>query len=329
VTARRRRLLVLCACTLVLGLTACSNDPAAEEAGAAPTTTTSTTPPGPAPGCTPENVTASYAPLGPQPTPGQMPGGTTMREIQDRGRLVVAVSGDLPLFGSLDPADNQLEGFDIDIAKAVGRAIFGEDGHVTYKVVSFAQRIPDLQARNVDMVADIMTITCTRWSLINFSTEYFTAGQQILVARGSDVDSKEDLAGRRACAADRSTSASLLEDLAKAGIAVVPVIVPAVSDCMVEFQSGTIDAIVGDNTVVEGFASQDPYAEIVGGELLTTEPYGLGFNQEDVDLTRFVNGVLEEMRQNGEWAAIWERWLAEPGESAPAPPPAVYGRALQ
>jgi polar amino acid transport system substrate-binding protein len=323
VTARHRVAALVATIALVVGLAACSDDPAAEEPGVASTTTTTTAPSGPVPECDP---VASYAPLGPRPAPGQMPAGSTMREIQDRGRLVVAVSGDLPLFGSLNPASNQLEGFDIDMAKAVARAIFGTDeGRVTYKVVSFAQRIPFLQDGSVDMVADIMTMNCARWQLINFSTEYFTAGQQILVAAGSDIAGKEDLAGRTACAADRSTSADLLDELVAGGIAVEPVIVPAVSDCMVEFQGGTIDAIVGDNTVLAGFADQDPYAEIVGGELLTTEPYGLGFNQADVDLTRFVNSVLEEMRQDGEWAQIYERWLGPP---VPAPPPAVYGREL-
>jgi polar amino acid transport system substrate-binding protein len=322
-TARRTAAL-FGALVVVLALVAsCSKDPAAEEPGAESTTTTTAAPTGPAPDCDP---VASFAPEGPRPAPGEMPAGTKMREIQDRGKLIVAVSSDLPQFGSLDPASNQLEGFDIDMAKAVARAIFGTDvGHMQYKVVSFAQRIPDLQDRSVDMVADIMTMNCARWKLINFSSEYFTAGQQILVAAGSDVTGKGDLAGKKACAAVRSTSADLLEELVADGIDVEPVIVRAVSDCMVAFQSGTIDAIIGDNTVLAGFAAQDPYAEIVGGELLTTEPYGLGFNQADVDLTRFANSVLEEMRVNGEWAAIYQRWLGTP---VPAPPAAVYGRAL-
>jgi len=319
VTTWRRAGALLISVALVVGLAACSDDPAAEEPGAASTTTTAPAPSGPVPECDP---VASYAPEGPRPAPGQMPAGSTMREIQERGRLIVAVSGDLPLFGSLNPATNQLEGFDIDMAKAVARAIFGEDGRVTYKVVSFAQRIPDLQARTVDMVADIMTMNCARWELINFSTEYFTAGQQILVGADSDVTTIDDLAGRKACAADRSTSADLLAEDEYREIEAV--IVPNVSDCMVEFQSGTVDAIVGDNTVLEGFADQDPYARVVG-DALTTEPYGLGFNREDVDLTRFVNSVLEEMRQDGEWAEIYARWLPPP---VPAPPPAVYGRAL-
>jgi polar amino acid transport system substrate-binding protein len=45
-----------------------------------------------------------------------------------------------------------------------------------------------------------------------------------------------------------------------------------------------------------------------------------------VDLVRFVNARLAQMRRNGEWTAIYDRWLAEPLGKAPAPPEAEYGR---
>ena len=46
-------------------------------------------------------------------------------EIRDRGRLIVGVSADTYLMGSANPeSGNKIEGFDIDFAKAIGRAIF-------------------------------------------------------------------------------------------------------------------------------------------------------------------------------------------------------------
>jgi polar amino acid transport system substrate-binding protein len=321
VTPRLRSFLAaLVAVTLVVGLAACSNDPAAEEPGAAPTTTTSTSTPAPAPDCTPENVTASYAPLGPQPAPGQMPSGTTMREIQDRGRLIVGVSSDNLLFGSRNPETGVVEGFDIDIAREVARAIFGDPDRIEYRFMSFAQRIPALRAGEVDIVAEVMTINCVRWGQINFSTEYYRAGQTILVAAGSGITSLDQLAGQRVCAPANSTSA---DQLAKYP-AVEALIVPTSSDCMVAFQSGEVVALAGDDTVLAGYVTQDPYAEL-SDQRFTEEPYGIGIPKEHVDLTRFVNGVLEQMRVDGTWAAIYEEHLGRP---VPPPPPAVYGRAL-
>jgi polar amino acid transport system substrate-binding protein len=306
----------------VVGLAAgCSKDPAAEEPGAPTTTTTAAPASGEPPDC--GNPVASYAPIGARPAPNQMPAGTKMREIQDRGRLIVGVSGDNLLFGSVNPETGELEGFDIDIAKEVARAIFGDPNRIQYVIMSFAQRIPALQDRSVDMVANVMTINCARWQVINFSTEYYQAGQTILVAADSGITGIRQLDGQRVCAPANSTSAEQLELPENEGIEAV--IVPTSSDCMVAFQSGEVVALAGDDTVLAGYAAQDPYAELVE-ERYTEEPYGLGINQEDVDFTRFVNGVLEQMRTDGTWAAIYERWLGNP---VPEPPPAVYGRALR
>jgi polar amino acid transport system substrate-binding protein len=321
VSTRRRASSLIVALVVVLALVAsCSKDPAAEEPGAESTTTTTAAPTGPAPECDP--VTASFAPEGPRPAPNQMPDGTKMKEIQDRGRLIVGVSADVLLFGSRNPETGDVEGFDIDMAKAVAEAIFGDPNRIEYKFLSFAERIPALQERSVDMVAEVMTINCARWEIINFSTEYYQAGQTILVAAGSGITSITQLGGQKVCAPARSTSADQLAKPENADIEAV--IVPTSSDCMVAFQSGQVVALAGDDTVLAGYVAQDPYAELVD-ERYTEEPYGLGFNQADVDFTRFANSVLEEMRVNGEWAAIYQRWLGTP---VPAPPLAVYGRAL-
>ncbi len=320
---RRRTTTLLVGLVVVMALIAgCSKDPAAEEPGASTTTTTAA----PATGteCVNDAATvASYAPDGPLPAPMDMPTGTKMKEIQDRGRLIVGVSGDNLLFGSVNPETGQLEGFDVDMAREVARAIFGNPDQIQYVIMSFAQRIPALEARTVDMVANVMTINCARWQVINFSSEYYQAGQTILVAADSGITSIRQLDGQKVCAPANSTSA---EQLAKPeNAAIEAVIVPTSSDCMVAFQSGEVVALAGDDTVLAGYAAQDPYAELVD-ERYTEEPYGLGINQADVDFTRFVNGVLAQMRVDGTWAAIYQRWLGTP---VPPPPPAVYGRALR
>ena len=44
-------------------------------------------------------------------------------------------------------------------------------------------------------------------------------------------------------------------------------------------------------------------------QAFTAEPYGIGVNAAQVDLVRFVNARLAQMRENGEWTAIYDRWL--------------------
>ena len=67
-------------------------------------------------------------------------------------------------------------------------------------------------------------------------------------------------------------------------------------------------------------AAQDPNTVITSAKAITAEPYGLGFNKADVYLVRYVNRVLADLVADGEWKAIYNRWLAEPIGPAPAPP---------
>ena len=72
--------------------------------------------------------------------------------------------------------------------------------------------------------------------------------------------------------------------------------------------------------------AQDPYAVVPEQKAFTAEPYGLGMNAKNVDLVRFVNARLAQMREDGEWTQIYDRWFSAPLGPAPSPPRAVYGR---
>ncbi|MCW2804279.1 MAG: polar amino acid transport system substrate-binding protein [Propionibacteriaceae bacterium] len=269
------------------------------------------------------NALASYQPSGSLPAPGRMPAGSYMRTIQDRGRLIAGVSADTYLLGSRNPLSGQIEGFDIDMVKAVAKAIFGDENRYELKVITAAQRIPALQERTVDLVARNMTINCDRWTQIAFTSEYYRSGQKILVRKGSKATTLADLTGQKVCAPNGTSSMANLVKLAPKAVAVGS---DSHTGCLVLFQQGDVAAITGDDTVLAGLAAQDPYAEVPTQKSFTAEPYGLGINAENVDFVRFLNARLEQMRSNGEWTDIYNSWLRAPLGAAPAPPKALYGR---
>jgi polar amino acid transport system substrate-binding protein len=291
--------------------------PAVSPSSAPTPSATATTAP---PAC---NPLASFAPGGPNPAPGAaMPAKSYMDKIQKRGRLIAGVAADTLLLGSLNPVNGQIEGFDIDMLHAVSKAIFNDPNKIEFKVITTAQRIPVLTDGSVDIVARAMTITCARWNQIDFSTEYYGAGQKVLVAKGSPVTTMGELKGKKVCASNGSTS------LAK--LSTFPGLIPVGSDtnagCLVLFQQGKVDAITGDDTILAGLASQDPYAFVVKAPAFTSEPYGLGISKKNPEFVKFVNGVLAQMRTDGQWATAYNTWLKDALGPTPAPPAAVYGR---
>ncbi len=290
-----------------------------------------------APQCSPsegaKDATPSYAAMDPLPVPGDFDPASTMAAIVERGRLIVGVSGDTLLFGTRNPLNGRLEGFDIDMVKQVAVALFGEGGdeNIEYKVITYAQRLPSLEADDVDIVAHTMTINCNRWLRIAFSSEYFSAGQKLLVKTGSPITGKDTLigSGARVCAPEGSTNIDEISKPEYTGIEVVGT--PDISDCLVAMQQGEVDVVTGDDTVLAGFAAQDPSTQVVG-DAFTEEPYGLGINRGEVDFVQFVNGVLAEIRTDGRWAEIYQRWLIDTGALAdttiPDPPVANESRPL-
>jgi polar amino acid transport system substrate-binding protein len=251
-----------------------------------------------------------------------VPAGSTMDEIVDRGRLVVGVAQNTYLFGYRDPVDGALKGFDVDIAREIARALLGDPDRIQFRAVTSGERVAVLQDDQVDIVVSTMTMNCERWQQVAFSTEYYSAGQRVLVPASSEVEGLDDLAGRKVCAAAGSTS---IRNVAEAESGPVPVAVPDWTDCLVLLQQGQVDAISTDDTILAGLAAQDPSTRVVG-EQFSEEPYGIAVRESEVDLVRYVNAVLEELRSNGRWTAMYDTWLAEHLGEAPEPPVAKYGQ---
>ena len=256
---------------------------------------------------------------GPLPSPGAMPPGSTMAAIADRGRLIAGVDQDTYLFGFRNPATGQVEGFDIDIAREIARAIFGDPDRIQLRVLNADQRESALQSGEVDVVVRTFSITCDRKKNVAFSTVYFNANQKILTVKGSAIDSFAALSGKRVCAVSGTTSLSKLFELNPR-----PEVFSATTwtDCLLMLQQGQVEAISTDDVVLKGLAHQDPNVEVVG-ESIAIEPYGIGLKLENTDLVRFVNGVLERIRDDGTWQGLYENRLQELGPS-PGPPAPRY-----
>jgi len=307
---RRAVLVVMAASGLALGTAAATAAPgkppahrtaAAARAVSAPAAST----------CDP--TASSLRPSGPP----QVTSGSFMAKIRARGYLIAGVDQSTYRFGFLNPLSNQIEGFDIDMVRAVAKAIFGNSnpGTVHFRAISDAQRIPDITNGTVDIVAHTMTITCDRLKLVDFSSVYFLAAQRVLVLKSSKAKSLDDLHGQKVCATHGSDSVDRIKQHHA-----IAVQVPYWTDCLVLLQQGDVVAISTDDSILDGLAAQDPWTMIIGPQL-TSEPYGLAISKQHPEFVRFVNAVLQQLRTDGQWKSIYTRWLGTPVKN---PPPAHY-----
>jgi polar amino acid transport system substrate-binding protein len=144
----------------------------------------------------------------------------------------------------------------------------------------------------------------------------------VLVPSQSGITSLASLNGKRVCAIAGSTSlATVKEHAAQAGASVQLWEAPNETDCLVMLQQGQVDAISTDDTILDGFAAQDPNLRVLPIQL-ADEPYGMAISPKYPDLVRLVNAVLAQEIADGTWARLYKIDLRT--STAPPPPTAEY-----
>jgi polar amino acid transport system substrate-binding protein len=310
-----------------VGFAACGtsgNGPTDRALGALGGTTTSTprttTAAGPPASC--GDPRASYPALAPIPPARTVGIDPTIDRILRRGRLVVAVDENTEGLAARDSA-GRLVGLEIDVARAIATSIFGDDSDSRLQLltVTTKQKVEYPAHGDADLAISAISMTCERWNAVAFSTEYFTAPHAFLVRKDSPVRAASDLAGRRVCMTKGSTSIGTL-----AGLGLTPPpeprLVDARTDCLVALQEGGVDAYFGHETFLVGMIDQDPGLRIVPeGD---TQHYGIAMGPNDVSFVRYVNGVLQQLRDDGTLPNLYERWLGplyrEAGQQLPGVP---------
>jgi polar amino acid transport system substrate-binding protein len=262
--------------------------------------------------CNPD--AASLAPAGPP----EVTTGSYMAKIKKQGYLIAGVDQSTYHFGYLNPLDGQIEGFDIDMIRAVAKAIFGNPDKVEFKSISDAQRIPAITSGSVDIVAHTMTITCQRLTQVDFSSVYFDAHQRVLIPDNSAATGGlADLGGQKVCATTGSDSVDTIQNY-PVRPKITAVQVPFWTDCLVLLQQDQVSAISTDDAILYGLAAQDPFTKVVGPSL-EDEPYGLAMSKQHPDFVRFVNAVLAQEESDGAWEASYKHWVNAAGEAPPVP----------
>jgi len=242
-----------------------------------------------------------------------------MARLADAGSIKIGTKFDQPLFGLVGP-NGIPEGFDVEIGKLIAAELGIAEGDIEWSETVSAVREDAIANGSVDIVVATYTINDTRKETISFAGPYYVAGQSLLtLTTNTDINGVDDIGGKKICTVSGSTpEQNLLENYPDAEV--VPF--SAYSDCIEPLRNNQVDAISTDNVILAGFADQYDDLE-VRGEQFTDEPYGIGLAKDDTDFRNFINDVLEQIFEDGRWAAAWE---ATAGTVLPTPEPPTVDR---
>src|SRR2546428_7031239 len=201
--------------------------------------------------------------------------------LQTKGKIRVGTQEDNFPFSVKNPTTSKWEGFDVDVARDLAKAIWGPsedpETHIEWVAVTSATRIPSLTDNKVDVIIKTFTINEDRKKQIDFSDVYFSTGQRILVkTTNTTIKEAADLAGKNVCAQKGSTSE---QNGSKAtNNAAKLLLLDSYPACLLALQQGQVDAVSTDETILFGLVKQDATTKIVGG-YFSTEPHRICVEQ--------------------------------------------------
>lgn len=225
-------------------------------------------------------------------------------DIKKSGVLRVASFDSNPPFGFVDAKSKQIEGLDVDYAKAIADKLGVK---LQLQPTNPANRVPLLVANKVDLVLANFTITPERAEQVSFSIPYFASGQQFLVKK-STLTSPEELNKWRV-GVDKGT---VNEGVLRAKYPGAKVV--AYDDTPFAFtalRNGNVQAITQDGPKLIGLLANVPDKDKyeVAPFTISNDLIGVGIPKGETALTEVVNQTLSELEAQGQAQTIYDTWF--------------------
>ncbi|MFB8773136.1 glutamate ABC transporter substrate-binding protein [Streptomyces broussonetiae] len=235
------------------------------------------------------------------------------------GKIKIGIKYDQPGLGLKEP-DGSFSGFDVDVATYVAKELGYEADQIEFVETISADRENALSRGDVKFIAATYSINEERQQKVDFAGPYLLAHQDLLIKADSDISEATDLNDKKLCSVTGSTSAQNVKNdfapkaqLRERG---------TYSECIAALQSGAVDAVTTDDSILAGFAAQDQYEGQfkLAGLKLSNENYGIGVKKGDTETMNKINEALEKMVSDGAWdTAVKENFGPADYKNEPAP----------
>jgi len=223
-------------------------------------------------------------------------------------KLVIGLDDQFPPMGFRDD-NNQLVGFDIDLAKAVCDRL-GIEAVPT--PIDWTTKELELDGGKVDVLWNGLTITDARKETMLMSPAYIANAQIIVVRSDSGIGTLADLAGKTVALQEASSADDAYAGCSAAGTEKELVKAPENISLFNDLKIGRIDAVVIDKVFGDYYITENGEGKLVAlEEQLADEEYGIAFKKGNQELADQVLTALDELVKDGTAAQISQKWFGE------------------
>jgi polar amino acid transport system substrate-binding protein len=201
-----------------------------------------------------------------------------------------------------------LMGFDIDIGIEMAKAL---DVKPVFVDTLWPSIIPALKLGRFDIIFGGMSVTEARKKLVDFADPFMTVGQTVLLnaKHQNSVKSYEDLNDAKFVVVSKpgTTGEEAVQRL-------IPKATYETADTEIEgamrVLKGTADAFVYDFPFNAVFNAMHPSDQLIFlDEPFTKEPIAWAIRKNDPDFLKFLNGFLQEIKKDGRFDKIYNKWF--------------------
>lgn len=245
--------------------------------------------------------------------------GATLDRVQGKGELTGVLMENYPPFSFLNE-QNQLDGFDVDVAKAVAERL---GVRLKLETPSWDVIAAGRWSGRYDICVCSMTPSKARAEVFDFPVEYYQSPAVIVVnAKDTAITSGKDLSGKKVGVISASTyEAYLNKDLTIEGAEDKPLIYPFDNAQAAPYDNETVafqdlalgtgvrlDAMVTNLITAKERIAQDPRFKITG-ETLYAEPNVIAIEKGDPQWNEKVTEVITALKADGTLAKISQKWI--------------------
>jgi polar amino acid transport system substrate-binding protein len=226
--------------------------------------------------------------------------------VKKKGKLVLGLDDSFPPMGFRND-DNQIVGYDIDLAKEVAKRLGVQ---LVPQPIDWNAKEQELNTGKIDCIWNGFTITEERKKAVAFTKPYLRNAQVVVVKKGSPHTTLASLKGKKVGLQAGSSAAGALEGAKELRSSLKEVV--EFKDnltALMDLEARGVDAVVMDLILAEDNIKRSGKGYTILSESLAPEVFGIGFRKNDLALRDAVQGALEAMRADGTLAKITTKWF--------------------
>jgi polar amino acid transport system substrate-binding protein len=219
-------------------------------------------------------------------------------------KVRVATEAAYPPFEMVNEQTKELEGFDIELMRAIAAKAGFE---VDFQNTPFDSVLAGMGTCQYDAAISAITITAERAESMSFSDPYINAGQITTVrVDNSEISGPADLVGKT-IGVQLSTTGQIEAEKIE-GATIRPY--DTVDLAFLDLANGQVDAVVADYPTTLNYVNKMGDKIKLTGEVFTDESYGIAVCKQNGDLLAQINKALGELKAEGKLAELEKKWLA-------------------